>query len=54
MKDTNLVYGGRWVEETQIQDSVACQTLQEKHNNITRVYMDIYQNKRLSDQGKGI
>ena len=43
MKDTNLVYGGRWVEETQIQDSVACQTLQEKHNNITRVYMDIYQ-----------
>ncbi|HPV88626.1 MAG TPA: helix-turn-helix domain-containing protein, partial [Bacteroidales bacterium] len=42
MKDASLVYGGKWVEETQMPDSEAWVALEEAHRNVNRIYMDIY------------
>lgn len=42
MKDTTLVYGGRWVEETQIPDSTAWLDLQGERTKENNYRMDIY------------
>ena len=42
MKDTTLVYGGRWVEETQIPNSTAWHDLQEECTNENHFRLDIY------------
>ncbi|HHV04539.1 MAG: helix-turn-helix domain-containing protein [Bacteroidales bacterium] len=42
MKDTALVYGAKWVEETRIPDSAAWVALEEAHRNVNQIYLDIY------------
>jgi len=43
MKDTDLLYGGKWVQETQIANSKVWQDLEEANKKINGLYKEIYE-----------
>ncbi len=43
MKDTELLYGGKWVEDTQIVDSKVWMELEEANNKVNSLYKEIYE-----------
>ena len=43
MKDTDLLYGGKWVQETQIANSKVWQDLEEANKKVNGLYKEIYE-----------
>jgi len=43
MKDTDLLYGGKWVEDTQISDSKVWMELEEANNRVNSLYKEIFE-----------
>ncbi|HOO42336.1 MAG TPA: helix-turn-helix domain-containing protein [Bacteroidales bacterium] len=43
MKDTDLLYGGKWVQETQIAHSKVWQDLEEANKKVSGLYKEIYE-----------
>ncbi|MFA5301768.1 MAG: helix-turn-helix domain-containing protein [Bacteroidales bacterium] len=43
MKDTDLLYGGKWVQETQFANSKVWQDLEEANKKVNSLYKEIYE-----------
>ncbi len=43
MKDTDLLYGGKWLQETQIPNSKVFQDLEKAQDRVSRLYKEIFE-----------